>query len=117
VTDAEKPLGCRVLGDVVIGVPPDAARPQTEDELVILMRNKVGDGGGDHLVVDMTEQRNASGTRPYWIGRGRSYSCPDEETPSAPPEESMGGEEEGGDEEGDEAEGGEAEGDTLDSEI
>jgi len=84
VTDAEKPGGCRLLGDVSIGVPPDAARPRTEDELILLMRNKAGEAGGDHLVVDASEQRNATSERPYWTGRGRAYACPEE---TAVPEE------------------------------
>ncbi len=86
VSDADRPAGCQLLGDVAIGVPPDAARPRTEDELVMLMRNKVGDSGGDVVIVDMSEQRDAETERPYWIGRGRGYSCPEPEPePEASP--------------------------------
>lgn len=120
VTDAEKPGGCRVLGDVAIGVPPDGARPRTEEELIILMRNKAGDADGTHVVVDSTEQRDADTERPYWIGRGRAYACPEEQR--APAEEGTAGGEtteegeggaEGGGEDG--AEGAEGEGEGEDT--
>jgi hypothetical protein len=107
VTDAEKPGGCRLLGDVAIGVPPDAARPRTEEELFVLMRNKAGEADGTHVVVDSTEQRDASTERPYWVGRGRSYACPEEQR--APAEEGTAGGEspaEGGGDEAAEGEGG-----------
>lgn len=102
VTDAEKPGGCSLLGDVAIGVPPDAARPRTEDELVMLMRNKAGEADGTHLVVDSTEQRDAQTERPYWIGRGRAYRCPEETTPpeTPAPAATEGGEEPAGEAEG-----------------
>lgn len=90
VTDAEKPGGCRLIGDVSIGVPPDAARPPTEDDLVTLMRNKAGTMGGSHLVVDARDQRNPeSETGSYWVGRGRAYACPQEEA-ATPAEEGTG---------------------------
>ena len=41
----EIPAGCRLVGDVAIGIPPDAATPRTEEELSILMRNKAGQEG------------------------------------------------------------------------
>lgn len=94
-TDAEKPEGCRLIGDVAIGIPPDAAQPRTEEELVMLMRNKTADMGGTHVVVDMSEERNAGTERPNWVGRGRAYDCPPPEEPESPqiaPEETAGGE-------------------------
>lgn len=90
VTDAEKPGGCRLIGDVSIGVPPDAARPPTEDDLVTLMRNKAGTMGGTHVVVDSRDQRNPeSETGSYWVGHGRAYACPQEEA-ATPAEEGTG---------------------------
>ena len=114
VTDAEKPGGCRLLGDVSIGVPPDAARPRTEEELILLMRNKAGEADGTHVVVDTTEQRDADTERPYWIGRGRAYACPEEQRAPAE-EETAGGDNaaegaEGAEGEGPEGEGAEGEG-------
>lgn len=88
VTPAEKPGGCRLLGDVSVGVPPDAARPRTQDELILLLRNKAGESDATHMIVDSAEERNADTERPYWVGRGRAYKCPEE--PAAPP--SSGGE-------------------------
>lgn len=119
VTDADKPDGCRLIGDVAIGIPPDAAQPRTEDELVMLMRNKTSDMGGTHVVVDMSEERNAGTERPNWVGRGRAYDCPPPEEPEPPPiapEETAGGEsadedgptDEGGDEAGGDGSAGES---------
>ncbi|MBX3269329.1 MAG: hypothetical protein KF729_03660 [Sandaracinaceae bacterium] len=76
ITRADMPSGCNLIGDVAIGIPPDAARPRTEDELVVLMRNKAGDLGGNTLLVDNREQREDSGGRAYFRGRGVAYRCP-----------------------------------------
>ncbi|MCB9594389.1 MAG: hypothetical protein H6719_16780 [Sandaracinaceae bacterium] len=76
ITRADMPSGCNLLGDVAIGIPPDAARPRTEDELVTLMRNKAGQIGGTHLLVDNREQREDSSGNPYYRGRGVAYACP-----------------------------------------
>jgi hypothetical protein len=103
VTQADVPPGCRVLGDVPIGVAPDASRPRTEDELVLLMRNKAGEGGASHIVVDSSERRSEEGAEPYYVGRARSYSCP-AGRPAAPREQPTAGGEEGGEESGEEGE-------------
>ncbi|MFK7987280.1 MAG: hypothetical protein AB8I08_14745 [Sandaracinaceae bacterium] len=92
VSAADAPTGCNLLGDVAIGIPPDAARPRTEEQLVILMRNKAGLLGGNHVVVDSTDERRDEGaTEPHWVGRGVAYACPIEATASAPDEPSAGG--------------------------
>ncbi|HHH27123.1 MAG TPA: hypothetical protein ENK57_02070 [Polyangiaceae bacterium] len=76
VSRADMPTGCNLLGDIAIGIPPDAARPRTEEELHILMRNKTGELGGNHFVLDsMQEEQDASGAA-YFRGRGIGYACP-----------------------------------------
>src|ERR1700753_4155961 len=75
------PDGCTMLGDVSIGVPPDAGHPGTETELVILMRNKAGRMGGTHVVVESRQRRDDGGGASHWTGRGRAYRC----DPSAAP--------------------------------
>lgn len=97
VSQADAPFGCELLGDVAIGIPPDAGRPRTEDQLVILMRNKAGEIGATHVVVDMHEQRTGNGGEIYFVGRGRAYACSethDETTPvvSTPVDQTEGGE-------------------------
>jgi hypothetical protein len=69
------PDGCSLVGDVSIGIPPDAARPSTEPELVILMRNKAGQMGGTHVLVESRVRRDDGGGREHWVGRGRAYRC------------------------------------------
>jgi len=102
-TDAELPGGCNLIGDIPIGLQSDAARPPTEGDLVILMRNKTGDQGGNYVVVDSKEQRGETEEGRFWVGRGRAYNCPPPEAERvAPPEETSGGE---NTEEGEPAEG------------
>ena len=79
ITRADMPGGCNLLGDIAIGIPPDAARPRTEEELHILMRNKTGELGGNHLVVDSAQQREDASGNPYYRGRGIGYACPEPE--------------------------------------
>jgi hypothetical protein len=88
VSAGEMPTGCNLLGDVPIGIPPDAARPRTEEQLVILMRNRTAEMGGNRVVVDSAHQ-DGSGPESYWRGRGVAYACSDEDLrePAAPPEE------------------------------
>ena len=95
---ADMPTSCHLLGDVAIGIPPDAARPRTEEELSILLRNKTGNDGGNHVVTDMSEEREDSSGAPYWRGRGTAYACPEEnmDVPDVG-ERSAGGEGTGGD--------------------
>jgi hypothetical protein len=69
------PEGCQLVGDVAIGIPPDAARPSTEDQLVILMRNKAGEYGASHVAMDQSERREGAGNRIHYVGRGRAYTC------------------------------------------
>ena len=69
------PDGCSLIGDVSIGIPPDAGRPGTEAELVILMRNKAGQMGGTHVLVESRTRRDDGGGREHWVGRGRAYRC------------------------------------------
>jgi hypothetical protein len=71
---SDVPDGCTIVGDVAIGIPPDAGRPPTEEELVILMRNKTGQMGGTHLVIEMRDRREDAGSVHY-VGRGRAYRC------------------------------------------
>ncbi len=85
VSQADAPLGCELMGDVAIGIPPDAGRPRTEEQLVTLMRNKAGEVGGTHVVVDFSEQRTGAGGEPYYVGRGRAYAC--HGTPETAPHE------------------------------
>ena len=59
-----------MLGDVSIGIPPDAARPRTEEQLVILMRNRAAESGATHVMVESREQRG-TGTEEHWAGRAR----------------------------------------------
>jgi len=83
---ADMPSGCRLVGDVTIGLPPDAGRPPTRDDLVKLMRNRAGQNGGNVVVVDFAEERNPNDEDArHWVGRGRAYTCPE------PEEESTGG--------------------------
>lgn len=100
ITQADVPVGCNLLGDVAIGIPPDAARPRTEDQLVILMRNKAAEIGGTHVIVESKSQEEGAGGEEYWRGRGVAYACPEDTRPD-PLEETGGGEapaEETGDE-------------------
>lgn len=106
ITRADMPSGCNLLGDVAIGIPPDAARPRTEADLVILMRNKSAEMGGNTLLVDDSEQREDSSGNPYFRGRGIAYACP---APEPEATGSAGGDEpaEGEPTEGEGSEGGE----------
>lgn len=76
------PDGCTMLGDVSIGIPPDAGHPGTEAELVILMRNKAGQMGGTHVLVESRHQQDDGHGTSHWTGRGRAYRCdPSQVTP------------------------------------
>jgi len=75
VDRAQLPDGCRVVGDVSIGVPPDAAHPETEADLFILMRNKAAEMGADHIVVERSELRPESGGRGHYVGSASAYVC------------------------------------------
>lgn len=75
------PDACTLIGDVSIGIPPDAGHPGTEAELVILMRNKAGQMGGTHVLVESRTHRDDGGGEGHWVGRGRAYRC----DPSAAP--------------------------------
>lgn len=80
------PDGCSLIGDVSIGLPPDAGRPGTEAELVILMRNKAGQMGGTHVLVESRQRRDDGGGSVHWTGRGRAYRCdPSLATPRTEP--------------------------------
>ncbi len=74
--DADLPAGCTLIGDVAIGHPPDAARPPTQEDLVLLMRNKAADHGANYVVVDSKEERGE--VEKHWVGRARAYRCPDD---------------------------------------
>lgn len=87
--DADLPPGCRLLGDVAIGIPPDAARPRTEEQLEMLMRNKAGEVGATHVIVEHSEDRGE-----HWVGRGRAYRCPETPPPTVSAA-SAGGQDEG----------------------
>ncbi len=123
---AELPMGCNLLGDIPIGLEADAARPQTEDELVILMRNKTGAQGGTHVIVDSKEERGETEEGRRWVGRGRGYNCPaggpDTTTPSEEGdddtvyEDEEGEGEEDAEGEGEDEEGAEGEGEELNDE-
>lgn len=104
VTLAEMPTGCNLLGDVPIGIPPDAARPRTEEQLIILMRNKTAEMGGNRVVIESSHQ-DGSGPEAYWRGRGVAYACSEEDLrePEAPPEEPAVGEEPAAEEPAEEA--------------
>ena len=69
------PDGCTLIGDVSIGIPPDAGRPGTEAELVILMRNKAGQLGGTHVLVESRHHEDDGRGDGHWTGRGRAYRC------------------------------------------
>ncbi len=77
IADADIAPGCRLLGDVAIGIPPDAGRPRTEEQLEMLMRNKAGEVGATHVVVEQSEDRGE-----HWVGRGRAYRCPETPPPT-----------------------------------
>ena len=86
-SNTDLPSGCRVLGDVHIGIPPNAARPPTEDDLVILMRNDAAVQGGNGVLVESRrEETDEEGNATHWVGRGRAYRCP-EAAPPTPAEE------------------------------
>lgn len=71
----EVPAGCVMLGDASVGIPPDAGRPSTEEELVYLIRNKAGESGATHVLIESRERRG-SGEDVHYVGRARSYRCP-----------------------------------------
>lgn len=80
----ELPSGCRLIGDVTIGLPPDAGRPRTREDLNKLMRNRAGQNGGNVVVVDFAEERNPNDEDArHWVGRGRAYACPEEQSAGA----------------------------------
>jgi len=79
VSRADMPTSCNLLGDVAIGIPPDAARPRTQEELILLMRNKTGELGGNYVVLDSSSTEQDSDGRDYYRGRGIGYACPEEE--------------------------------------
>jgi len=93
MTQAQMPGGCRLVGDVAIGLPPDAARPRTEEQLSMLMRNKAGEMGANRVITEMSEQRTDAGTD-HWVGRGVAYYCDPSAAPepAAAPTETTGGE-------------------------
>jgi hypothetical protein len=74
VASRELPPDCRLVGDVPIGIPPDAARPRTREQLAILMRNKAAEMGANHLVLEHSEERGF-GDRRHYVGRGLAYAC------------------------------------------
>ena len=69
------PDGCRVVGDVSIGLPPDASLATTEAELMILMRNKAAPTGADHIVVEQSQSQTGSDGVAHWVGSGSAYVC------------------------------------------
>ncbi len=75
VSQVDMPVGCSLVADVPIGIAPDGARAHSTEELQTLMRNKAGEQGGTHVVLDFSEQRGDA-SDPYFVGRGRSYRCP-----------------------------------------
>lgn len=85
------PDGCTLIGDVSIGIPPDAGRPGTEAELVILMRNKAGQLGGSHVLVESRHREDDGGGAGHWIGRGRAYWCEGGDGASTAPAEATSG--------------------------
>ncbi len=86
------PDGCTMLGDVSIGIPPDAGHPGTEEELVILMRNKAGQMGGTHVLVESRHRQDDGHDSAHWIGRGRAYRCdPSQAATPAPTEPAASG--------------------------
>lgn len=95
VTRADMPASCRLIGDVTIGIPPDAAQPHSEEELSILLRNKAGREGGNLVVTEMSERREDSTGEPYWRGRGSAYRCAEEPTRPSDATETGGGEDTG----------------------
>lgn len=103
ITRADMPSGCNLLGDVGIGHPPDAARPRTEEDLLILMRNKVAELGGNTLLVDQRQPQQDSSGREYYRGRGVAYACPHPEPQSTTSADETGGGEDtsGGEDTGD----------------
>lgn len=90
LSQADMPGGCRLVGDVTIGMPPDAARPRTEEQLQILMRNKAGEMGANHVVTEFSEQRTEAGAVHY-VGRGIAYACDASTAPETTPEGDTGG--------------------------
>lgn len=86
------PVGCNLLGDIAIGIPPDAARPRTEEQLVILMRNKAAEHGGTHVIIESKSEQTGASGRSYWSGRGIAYDCPEEQAAAAPSEQTAGAE-------------------------
>lgn len=77
---ADMPPGCRLLSDVRIGIPPDAAMPPTREDLIVLMRNKTHEQGGNFVIVESVEQRDTNEDgEVFYRGRGTSYACPEEE--------------------------------------
>ena len=123
VSRVDLPTGCNLLGDVSIGIPPDAARPRSEEELMILMRNKAGELGGNHVILDQSSSHPGNQGELIWSGRGIAYACPqgdrgrdpltaggaDEDGGGGAGEEGASGE--GASGEGASGEGGEGEGD------
>lgn len=85
------PDACTLIGDVSIGIPPDAGRPGTEAELVILMRNKAGQMGGTHVLVESRHHEDDGRGDGHWIGRGRAYRCAASAAPSTTPSEATSG--------------------------
>ncbi len=81
----EMPAGCRMVADVTIGIPPDAARPSTEEQLVMLMRNKAGERGANRVVVEWTEPRTTA-SKTHWVGGGTAYACDPSAAGSGPVE-------------------------------
>jgi hypothetical protein len=79
VEPADVPAECEMVGDVSIGIPPDAARPRTEEQLLMLMRNKAAEAGATHVMVESRERRGQGGDVHY-RGRARAYVCPREPT-------------------------------------
>lgn len=94
ITRADMPDGCRLVADVAIGIPPDAGRPRTEEQLVTLMRNKAGELGGSHVLVEFREQRG-QGAEAHYVGSGTAYRC---DPSAAPPPPAEPAEETSGDE-------------------
>jgi len=77
------PDRCTMIGDVSIGIPPDAGRPGTEAELVILMRNKAGQMGGNYVLVESRHREDDGRGEGHWLGRGRAYRCDPSQAPTS----------------------------------
>ncbi|MDA3900308.1 MAG: hypothetical protein PF637_07290 [Spirochaetes bacterium] len=73
VTKQEAPSDCKKIGEVELDLSKLEGAVSASD-VIVKLRNKTGQIGGDFLVVDAIEAHRDNSGR-YYSGFGRAYKC------------------------------------------